>query len=218
MLSEKQAAANRRNAESSTGPRTEEGKAASRLNALKHGLTAELPVLPTEDPDEYARFREALLADLAPVGALEDRLVEEIVDLSWRLRRATNLEVGVLARGVASVDERYYSAKKRMFEVTERDVADAQLAALVGSSDEVIRISNPDVHEHLEELLDEASSVKRTAEGRLAEAFVNDAIGPNAITKLNRHETSLFRRRSQALEALFELQNARGAASKKETE
>ncbi|MFI5381076.1 MAG: hypothetical protein ACHRHE_17400, partial [Tepidisphaerales bacterium] len=43
-------AANRRNALKSTGPRTPEGKAKSALNALKHGLTAQSPLLPTEDP------------------------------------------------------------------------------------------------------------------------------------------------------------------------
>ena len=38
MTSPKKAEANRRNALNSTGPRTPEGKAAVRLNALKHGL------------------------------------------------------------------------------------------------------------------------------------------------------------------------------------
>jgi hypothetical protein len=41
VTSDKQTQANRRNAQKSTGPKTPEGKAAVRHNALKHGLLAE---------------------------------------------------------------------------------------------------------------------------------------------------------------------------------
>ena len=52
MATEKQIQANRNNAKKSTGPRTEQGKAASSQNALKHGLLARDAVLPGEDPAE----------------------------------------------------------------------------------------------------------------------------------------------------------------------
>jgi hypothetical protein len=217
MTSNEQVEANRRNAQHSTGPKTEEGKAASAMNALKHGLTATTPVLPTEDPDDRARFRDRLLDDLAPVGALEERLAEEVLDLSWRLRRATNLELGVLARGVASADERFYAAQKAQFEVTERNVTEARLAAASGLNDDVIQILNPDVHEFLGQLVDEAVEEKRSEAARLGEAFIDDAAGPNAIAKLARHETALFRRRNQALDALASAQNARAAINKETT-
>ena len=50
MASEKQRVANRANAKRSTGPKTETGKALSRMNAHKHGLTAETIVIGDEDP------------------------------------------------------------------------------------------------------------------------------------------------------------------------
>lgn len=118
---------------------------------------------------------------------------------------------------MAAGDERYYSAQKARFEITERQVKEAQLAAAVGLDDTIIEITNPAVHEGLEVLLDEAASVKRTDEVRLAGAFVDDANGPNAMAKLTRHETSLFRRRNQAHAALVGLQEARATNAEKET-
>jgi hypothetical protein len=96
MASEAQIAANRANARRSTGPRTEEGKAASARNGLKHGLCAREAVLPWEDREGW----EALLADLRerwrPVGPQEAALVEEYAGCSWRLRRALQMETGML--------------------------------------------------------------------------------------------------------------------------
>jgi len=59
MATPAQILANRTNAQKSTGPRSAEGKAVSRFNALKHGLDAESIVLPGEDPADY----EALARD-----------------------------------------------------------------------------------------------------------------------------------------------------------
>ena len=60
--------ANRRNAQQSTGPRTEEGKRTSSLNALRHGLTSRIVVLPTEDLAAYKTFSAEFLLDLAPLS------------------------------------------------------------------------------------------------------------------------------------------------------
>ena len=90
--------ANRLNAQRSTGPRTPEGKARVALNAVKHGILCDLAVLPTEDRGEFEDFRDALVGDLAPLGAMEQVLAERIVSSSWRLRRVLYHETCIIDR------------------------------------------------------------------------------------------------------------------------
>ena len=73
MATKAQIAANRRNAKKSTGPKTAEGKAASCMNALRHGLRAEKAVLPNENEEEYAKIHMGL-QDLYQPQTLISRL------------------------------------------------------------------------------------------------------------------------------------------------
>jgi hypothetical protein len=91
--------ANRRNAQQSTGPRSDAGKQKSSLNALRHGLTARVVVLPTEDLAAYQRFSAEYLADLAPETFAERQHAQTIIDAQWRLNRVRGLEDGMLALG-----------------------------------------------------------------------------------------------------------------------
>jgi len=68
MISKKQNEANCRNAQLSTGPKTEEGKAVVRLNALRHGLRARSILLPGENVEDYHQ----LCADLKASWQLRD--------------------------------------------------------------------------------------------------------------------------------------------------
>jgi len=92
MASEAQIQANRANALKSTGPRTAEGKAVVAQNAVRHGLLAEQQVIKGEDPGEFEFYREQMLGELHPAGALESVLAERAVGLAWRLRRAERLQ------------------------------------------------------------------------------------------------------------------------------
>jgi len=94
MISERQQDANRRNAAKSNGPITPEGRAAVRMNALKHGLTAAEIVLPTEDKLEFEQFQAAFEEECQPVGPIEQVLVEDIVAARWRMNRARKMEPG----------------------------------------------------------------------------------------------------------------------------
>lgn len=110
--SEKQIAANRRNAQRSTGPKTIQGKAIASRNSLKHGLLAkEVVITEGENPESREEF-DNVLSDLteqfSPQGALEEILVEKIAVAYWRLRRAHRYEVGLLRRNMDNAVKNYY--------------------------------------------------------------------------------------------------------------
>jgi hypothetical protein len=88
---------NRANSHHSTGPRTETGKQRSSLNALRHGLTAASPVLPSEDPAAYEDHRRRFFDEYQPATPTESELVQELADTSWRLNRIPLLEAAILA-------------------------------------------------------------------------------------------------------------------------
>jgi hypothetical protein len=85
-------AINKLNAQSSTGPRSVEGKAVTRFNAMKHGLDAESRVIPGEDPAELARLAADFHREYAPQGPVETELVETIIRCTWLQHRYTRLE------------------------------------------------------------------------------------------------------------------------------
>jgi hypothetical protein len=89
--------ANRANAQFSTGPRTEAGKAISSRNALTHGLTSKSSLLPGEDPAEFELFSESMLRDLDPFNTVEAALATELIDLQWRLQRVPSVEARILS-------------------------------------------------------------------------------------------------------------------------
>ena len=95
MTSDKKAEANRRNALKSTGPKTPEGKAAIRLNALKHGLLSKEILLPGEDEEALRELGEHLRDELQPIGELENLLVDRMIASYWRLRRVGRVEAGI---------------------------------------------------------------------------------------------------------------------------
>jgi hypothetical protein len=107
MASQKQIDANRRNAQRSTGPNTPEGKAATKFNSLKHGMTAATAVLPHEDADSYNELRESFLSTYKPANAVEASLVETIANSYWRLLRARRVETAALDMGIRGLKKRH---------------------------------------------------------------------------------------------------------------
>ena len=91
---------NRANAQHSTGPKTEAGMKKSSLNALRHGLTGQIVVMPTDDLAAYQSHLKSFEVEYTPVGATEANLVQALADTSWRLNRVAALETNLLTLGV----------------------------------------------------------------------------------------------------------------------
>jgi hypothetical protein len=89
MSPSRRTSANRANAQRSTGPRSREGKAQSRVNAFKHGLAIPAAVLPelAHDITELARKMAGPAADNPSVLQAAIRVVAAAVDVN-RVRSA----------------------------------------------------------------------------------------------------------------------------------
>src|SRR4030095_3036020 len=67
----------------SGGPRTEEGKARTRFNAVKHGLRSKSVLLPGENPEEYYDLKARMQAEWKPQGTTEEFQVEQMLQNQW---------------------------------------------------------------------------------------------------------------------------------------
>jgi hypothetical protein len=99
QTSEARIIANRANAQLSTGPCTEEGKAKSSLNAVKTGLTGRTVLLPSDDALIYQQHLDRHFAEFSPATDKEKAFVQIIADTEWRLLRIAPLEAGIYAVG-----------------------------------------------------------------------------------------------------------------------
>ena len=106
QISPARLAANRANAQRSTGPRTAEGKYASSQNATTHGLLSRQPLLAGEDPAEFEDPEARLVEESSPASAAEDLLVDDVAGLLWRLRRLAKVEVALFSVGMSAAIER----------------------------------------------------------------------------------------------------------------
>jgi hypothetical protein len=186
MTSFKQIEANRRNAQRSTGPITEEGKLQSRCNAVRHGLTAETVIGALEDAEDYKAFEAAIIADYDAESAVERELVLRLASLLWRLRRSTTIETGLF-----EIEAEHLSEAGRTHQVSpsSREVVHALFGpqASISSPD-----SLPACGAKVEHSVDAAAELTR--------CYLRLANQPNfALDRLSRYEATLWRQVGQLL-------------------
>jgi hypothetical protein len=190
MVSRRRVEANRRNAQLSTGPRTREGKAVSRLNALRHGLRARAPVLPGEQLEHYEALLREVHRELQPVGLIETVLVTRIADRIWRLARIVRLETGALLWLIHSPPDATRSSD-------EAQDLGALLMRLRGDESD----SNDEDRE--------SAAIMQHDSVQIGKAVVRDASESDTLSKLSRYETRLDRGLIRDLRELERLQQSR---------
>jgi hypothetical protein len=99
---------NRENAQKSSGPVSEEGKAISSMNALKHGLTGNTVLVKSDNAEAYQRRLDEYAAYYKPANIEERHLVQSIHDTTWRLDRILNMESTIFAKGRIELEGCFY--------------------------------------------------------------------------------------------------------------
>src|SRR5450631_2910732 len=104
MSSAARQVANIANAQFSTGPRTEAGKAASSGNATKTGLFSTRDFIRPGEEAIYAELCDGIQRDLAPAGTFESNFAVEIRRAMWRLHRCAEIEAAMLETCAATIN------------------------------------------------------------------------------------------------------------------
>lgn len=205
MTSDAQEAANLRNAKLSTGPRTVEGKARSSQNAVRHGLLSVRTALVSgEDPAEYDRLEQSLREALTPAEGLESVVFHELVDRTWRLRRAARIEAGLFNLLFAEEQESW-AQQETAKHVRVTSPLDDHFEDLSGTREIVDEAS----HAAALERKAQASAAIKGDDAAYGRAFHRDASTADAFTKLGRYERHLYTTWRRCFEEFKVLQRQR---------
>ena len=98
---EAQQAAARANGAKSRGPKSDAAKANYSRNNLRHGLSANCLLLPSESKERFNQLADSLIAEFAPKTAVETILVERIIAAQWRLKRICAFESNAMFHAAA---------------------------------------------------------------------------------------------------------------------
>jgi len=197
MTSERQKAANRANARHSTGPKTSEGIAAVRLNAVRHGLLTRDVVLPEEDADAFEDLFNQVRTYLSPVGPIEEFLADRVVNAMWRLRRLERAETALFHSQIHRLRANRLETEVRSY---QKDFLDL---GVTFQSD----VTDKAAHTEASEALKRAEYEQNRDEVLLGRAIDADAKEGDALAKLARYERSLERSFHRNLEELRRIQD-----------
>ena len=134
---------NRRNSQFSTGPRSQQGKAKSSMNPLKHGFCGVFSILPSESEQDFDNLLAALRQDHQPANTTEDILVARMAQHHWLGQRAIRLQTELLSNDglvqqhdkTFSLYLRYQTANERAFSKCLQDLLKLRAAQRQAEND-----------------------------------------------------------------------------------
>jgi hypothetical protein len=185
-ISQAQLTANRANAQLSTGPKTEDGKAKSSQNALRHGLTGQTVLLPYESEADYQAHQAIYLEIHQPVTDQEYQLFQSIADAHWRINRVHRLQSGILLKGVLEFADKYAGhtdiERRRLIETDAYLKYEKSLNNLNIQEARLRRIMEKDQAE-----LVRLKTIRKRQEAAEAEAQIRQAKAENGFVFSNRN-------------------------------
>lgn len=206
MTSQKQIAANQANAQASTGPISEQGKQVSRMNALRHGLTAKQVVIEGEDPDELDRLLEALFNQFTPQTALEAQFVEQLGGYLWRARRIPALEAAIFkALQQGASESRGHFELSREQDNKPRVSYSTREETIERSSESYLRALRLREKEKENEYAKQAGI-------HVGHGLLRDASADDALAKLSRYEVHILNSVERIIRQLEKIGKQRDAA------
>ena len=160
MATEQQIAANRRNAQLSTGP-SEAGKKTSRMNAWRHGLTGQLDVRTPEEQEAHDTFCAAIVSSLAPAEGIERQFAQSVAEDHWRLNRARSIENNFFALACDFEDEEDDIAMAETPEI-RLALADARAFVAAPTRFQLLTIYERRIHGNMSKSLRQLTDLKPT--------------------------------------------------------
>ena len=103
------------------GPKTPQGKARVRLNAVRSGIHAMAPVIPGERIEDWDAHRAGILASVEPENYLQTYLAERMASLSWRLNRVTRADTAECTRANLGHQEFRLPASNELDKITKTE-------------------------------------------------------------------------------------------------
>lgn len=201
MSSRKQVEANTTNSGRSTGPKSDQGKARSRLNSFKHGLTAQTVLIAGENPADFEQLLQDLQKDLAPTSSIEVELVARVAGYFWRLRRIPVFEAALLETRRTEIAG---SAATINDDPNRHDWLETFAPRKKSPQSDKLQVAPP-------QTIKAPEPVREYTRVDMGRALIRDGRENDTLGKLSRYEARLLNAVDRTLRQLLVIQNTRMA-------